>query len=273
MSDSEFPSRPDQSETPPAEPSIARSRSLLERLVRHLGTQNWTAIAIEFLVIVFGVFLGFQLNTWNDEARGRAGEGRIIEQLRIELASAIDANEVWIAGYQRHWSDFGDAVMAVQDENGAEALTNEQCLAVWTSHIFVFPVPNIATLDEILSTGAIGSLHDAALRSALLEYDSFRAQTAAQYAFIRQDFANLIDVHAIAFPRRLTDKPTLENVTEGVIPIPNSVECRLDLIRGDQAIRNKLISNLARTTAILQSATSELDQMKQLEAALSGWSG
>lgn len=253
----------------PPEASPPRA-SLLARIADHLRNQHWTAIAIEFLVVVFGVFLGFQLNTWSDANRQRAEEQRIIGQLRIELEAALAKREAEAADYERYWDVLGDAVLAAQDE-GVPALTDDQCTAIWTSHIFNFSVVHLATLDEILSTGSISELQNPALRKALLGYDAFRADAADQYAFIRQDFANLFDVHSTAFPRTLREKPTIANIKaigQDITPINSTVDCKLDLIRADQVILNKLVSNLARTTANLQAMRDELNRINELGATL-----
>lgn len=74
---------------PVEQPEQARGSSLLGRIAHHLRTQNWTAIAIEFFVVLIGVFLAFQLNNWNEErveAERRAGiVGAIITNISDSL--------------------------------------------------------------------------------------------------------------------------------------------------------------------------------------------
>lgn len=38
---------------------------ILRRLTTNLKSQNWTAIAIDFVIVVIGVFLGIQASNWN----------------------------------------------------------------------------------------------------------------------------------------------------------------------------------------------------------------
>jgi hypothetical protein len=38
---------------------------ILRRLVDHFRHQEWTAIALAFLIVVFGVFFGIQVSNWN----------------------------------------------------------------------------------------------------------------------------------------------------------------------------------------------------------------
>ena len=44
---------------------------LLRRITEHVKAQNWTAVALDFVIVVVGVYLGIQVNNWN-EARAEA---------------------------------------------------------------------------------------------------------------------------------------------------------------------------------------------------------
>lgn len=39
---------------------------LLRRVIEHVQEQNWTAIAIDFVIVVIGVFVGIQVANWNE---------------------------------------------------------------------------------------------------------------------------------------------------------------------------------------------------------------
>ena len=42
---------------------------ILRRLTEHLKQQHWTAIAIELVIVVLGVFIGIQVANWNEARR------------------------------------------------------------------------------------------------------------------------------------------------------------------------------------------------------------
>ena len=48
--------------------------SILQRLAKHLRTQDWVAAAIELAIVVLGIFLGFQVTEWNKQRQDRARE-------------------------------------------------------------------------------------------------------------------------------------------------------------------------------------------------------
>ena len=85
---------------------------ILRRVISHVKNQEWTAIAIDFLIVVFGVFAGFQVNNWNaarqDRARGsqynwyerrRAAFDEIVASGSLGLISDVGLRETAIGIY------------------------------------------------------------------------------------------------------------------------------------------------------------------------------
>lgn len=38
---------------------------ILRRVIAHVKAQNWFAVAIDFVIVVLGVFIGIQVANWN----------------------------------------------------------------------------------------------------------------------------------------------------------------------------------------------------------------
>ncbi|WP_412061315.1 hypothetical protein [Rubrivirga sp. IMCC45206] len=57
---------------------------ILRRITQHVKDQNWTAIAIDFVIVVVGVFVGLQVNNWNAGQGDRRAEHAAIERLLVE---------------------------------------------------------------------------------------------------------------------------------------------------------------------------------------------
>ena len=64
---------------------------ILRRFAESLQQQNWAAIAIEFVLLVLGVFLGIQVANWNEARADRvayeAALGRLSAEIDTNLAS------------------------------------------------------------------------------------------------------------------------------------------------------------------------------------------
>jgi hypothetical protein len=85
----------DSAET--AEPRLTR----LLRVAEHIRTQNWTAIGIDFLIVVLGVFVGIQVANWNESRADRARERMLLGELRAEITESIRVAEGRRAGFEQ----------------------------------------------------------------------------------------------------------------------------------------------------------------------------
>ena len=61
---------------------------LLRRFAQSMKEQNWTAIAVEFVLLVLGVFLGIQVANWNQANADR----RIVDKYLADIAADIRAD-------------------------------------------------------------------------------------------------------------------------------------------------------------------------------------
>ncbi|GLQ22248.1 hypothetical protein GCM10007853_01220 [Algimonas ampicilliniresistens] len=66
---------------------------ILRRLTQHIEDQNWFAVAVDFLIVVVGVFIGIQVANWNDAKSERVLE----QQVLIHIADDIKLDRVQLA--------------------------------------------------------------------------------------------------------------------------------------------------------------------------------
>ena len=73
---------------------------ILRRITGHIKEQNWFAVGVDFLIVVIGILLAFQITEWAGARSDRAREEQIIGDLladldidRREYATAITADE------------------------------------------------------------------------------------------------------------------------------------------------------------------------------------
>ena len=58
---------------------------ILRRLSQSLKEQNWTAMLIEFVLLVVGVFLGIQVSNWNEARIGQARTKQALDAFRVDM--------------------------------------------------------------------------------------------------------------------------------------------------------------------------------------------
>lgn len=47
---------------------------ILRRLAEGIQSQDWFTVLVEIMIVVVGIFLGLQVDDWNEERRGAAEE-------------------------------------------------------------------------------------------------------------------------------------------------------------------------------------------------------
>ena len=58
---------------------------LLRRVIEDVKNQNWTAVCIDFGIVVVGVFIGIQVANWNDSRQDQQVAGELLIRLENDL--------------------------------------------------------------------------------------------------------------------------------------------------------------------------------------------
>ena len=156
---------------------------MLRRISEHVKKQNWLAVAIEFLIIAVGVFMGLQVQEWNQQRIDRNKEQAYLERLSADFAVIDDDLKHCLSVY-RNSVDAIRIVSRVVENHVGEVVTpaaDRDAFASALVGMTAGPIPagRSATFLEMLSTGDLSILNDATVRDALIAYDE-RAQVSRE---------------------------------------------------------------------------------------------
>jgi hypothetical protein len=140
---------------------------VLRRVIAHFRRQEWTAIAIDFVIVVLGVFVGIQVSNWNqreaDKRLGRAYAERLTTDIRKDLASRGA-----LAVY------YGAVLESVERTNALlgdpHSDPKQLVVSAYRASEINYDAQTRATWDEIVSSGDTGLLPRAALTSGVTDY-------------------------------------------------------------------------------------------------------
>ena len=141
---------------------------LLRRITDHVRGQNWTAIVIDFVIVVVGVFIGIQVSNWN-EGRQNASRtqnyySRLVDDLDSERRALLARLE-----YMTITDRYGQYALAALDDPSARP-TSQLLVALYqASQIWTYSVQR-ATYDEILSSGVADAIPEPELRTHLANF-------------------------------------------------------------------------------------------------------
>jgi hypothetical protein len=63
---------------------------MILRRITHFGKQEWTAIAVDFIIVVAGVFLGIQASNWNEARADRKVAASHLREIAEDLQSHLE---------------------------------------------------------------------------------------------------------------------------------------------------------------------------------------
>jgi hypothetical protein len=138
----------------------------LRRIGAAIRARDWVAVAIEFMIVVLGIFVALQAEDWNQGRRDRQLEQEYISRLIDETV----ANLAILAQHEQIYEDKVHFIIALPDLTLVESLQRD-------AHAFLSQLDNSSyvqipdlrseTYRELESSGRLLLLRDSQLRSAI----------------------------------------------------------------------------------------------------------
>jgi hypothetical protein len=151
------------------------------RVMEHVKAQNWFAVAVDFIIVVVGILLAFQVTEWAAARSDRAREAQIIGDLLADLEidraeyangialarSRVSAADVSLTGaglppiefdWQRSSTDNVDYSY---DPANLSGLPADRLDRLWSDVVLGYhPMPSTSTYDTLVGAGDIQIIRD-----------------------------------------------------------------------------------------------------------------
>ncbi|WP_425411072.1 hypothetical protein [Hyphococcus sp.] len=236
---------------------------LLRRITEHVKTQNWTAVALDFVIVVVGVFIGLQGQNWVDENNRRIGEQRYLERLHGEIVQLTQDRRRYLEQRRANNAALYSAMATFFEKGETRALTIGECVAVAESHIYSNATAELPTLTELFSTGRLDTLSSAAVREAALRF--------AQSAERAEDLISATNSGVLPIPRKYPDLivVSVEPRTDNPGRTKTVYDCRTTAMRASVAFLNDAADNQDRYQAYVLGAVEPVSAgLANLHAAV-----
>ena len=143
---------------------------ILNRLAKAIRQQDWFTVVLEFVIVVFGIFVGLQANEWAQERQDRKHEQAALERLFLESQNALQLLHEDLQGTLHINRLRRNAVQFVDSD--APVPENQLPLKIGINTLARFPsvLPVSVTYDELKSSGQMQLIRSAALREQVAEF-------------------------------------------------------------------------------------------------------
>ena len=139
---------------------------ILSRIATALRDQNWLAVALEFIIVIAGVVIGFQIAGAGERRASLAYERDLIERLHQEIGNIEDGRDYqldWLAARRDRMVDIRPVLFGVEARDG---LSGPECAALMDSHLVAPPPDALPALDELVASGRMEEIRNDEIRAA-----------------------------------------------------------------------------------------------------------
>jgi hypothetical protein len=235
---------------------------ILRRLAQNLREQNWTAITIEFVLLVLGVFLGIQVANWNEDRQDRQREREYLERVQQEVLQILPQVRATSEDLAEREALIEAMRAYLATGEDLDALGDRHCVAAGRSHIYAATIFYPPTIKELISTGNILLIRDPAIKTAILSFD----QAHSDRSQLRTD---------IQIDRQVLSRHYPQLIDSGMTSDWSGSRCDFEGMRESQVFRNEFADNMRRHGAyVAQLGEQQVESLEALSTALSiGLSG
>jgi len=244
---------------------------LLRSITKHVKDQNWFAVALDFLIVVVGILIAFQITNWNEDRTDRLEEHALLTRLYAETRELI-------AVHDEEYSDFksrGDVLMGVNSvlfsQEVTRPLTIKECEGIAGSHAYRRPSDEIPLLDEMLATGRFDLLRNKALKQRLRDYILFRERARGSHVERTNELFRLYSRHP---EQIIITRTPVESDYEGRWTFLSgegfrwSLNCDVENMRKSAKFLNEYVDNVARTSFVIETFRQRKELLNSLETSL-----
>ncbi len=143
---------------------------ILQKLASAIRRQDWFQVVIEVLIVIIGIFLGLQVQSWNEQRMERVEEAEYIARLHDDFTESVVTNDFNVQNATNQWED-GKKVITMLER--CELPYEERDLFARGFHgagKFLPIILNTTTIDELNSTGKYQVIQNVGLRKEISDH-------------------------------------------------------------------------------------------------------
>ncbi|MCA8889988.1 MAG: hypothetical protein KDA46_14235 [Parvularculaceae bacterium] len=231
---------------------------ILRRVIDHVKSQAWTAVFLDFVIVVVGVFIGIQVSNWNGARHERAEQNQVELRLRDDFHNLYAALSDALLMQEKIILSLNTLNTAIERGRALDGEDEAIKYALVYGRAYPTFARKSATYSELISSGRLNLIRDDALRAALAIYNERIDNSLYNIQQIREpintDLLNL-SRHAILTP-----------ISKGDVGIQSVLSYDMAAMVQDEEFRRKLDTLTIMQTWIYSNLANQknaIDAVKQ----------
>jgi hypothetical protein len=199
-----------------------------KRVADSLRRQDWTAVAIEFALIVVGILLAFQINEWASERVARQEREAATQRLLDEAEETVAFFKLGVSAQHGLHKSLGSSLERLQSGKWSDADRRSIAAGLANSTVMTTPNPPSSVYDDLVSSGAFGTMGDPQMRAAVAKYEATLKFHRESIEYLRGRMPSLDEAPAFRF--------SFDSASRG----PARLDIDFNELTHDQGLQEKL---------------------------------
>jgi len=235
---------------------------ILRRVIKHFRNQEWTAIALDFLIVVVGVFVGLQAQQFAVDRENRRSEAIYLKRLHEEVLQTLQLREENVGRRFRNKEALNNVYRVLLGDVAPSKFSNKECYALTTMHIMSDVTADLPTLTELLSAGKLDTIRSTEVRSNLIRYLQERDRSGDSLEAIKMGVSPLYK----SYPEliELKGREDIDDADYG----PFNPECHVLEMRKNRAFLNDFLGMRVGYIAYVYTIETTSEGIARLHDAL-----
>jgi len=222
---------------------------ILRRLASAFRKQDWATVSVEIAIVMIGIFLGLQVNGWNQSRIDRADEAVFLQSLYQDVIE-LEKNSTQLIEFRiEELKAIGAASDILYGRAEWRDLTIFECNAIATSHSPGIVATSLPSWTALRDAGRTNIVRNADLRQGLATLSQKRESLDRIMGIAELQAYNLLSMH----PELFKSEPikTELKVAPERIHYTSETTCDAEALSQNQAAMNALAANMNRFSSVV----------------------
>ena len=222
---------------------------ILRKLADAMRRQDWFTVALEIVIVMIGIFLGLQVNAWNQSRIDRAEEAAFLDALYQEVIELEKVSYQLIDLRIEALNALGSASDILLGNVEWRDLTEFECDAISTSHSPGIIATSLPSWTALRDAGRTNIVRNIKLRRGLATLTQKRESLDRVMDIAELQGQNLLSLHPDFFEAEPV-KTELKDAPERIHYLTPTT-CDSEALSQNRAALNALASNMNRFSAVV----------------------
>jgi hypothetical protein len=236
---------------------------LLRSVTQHIKDQNWFAVFVDFIIVVVGVFMGIQVQEWNENLNDKADGREYLERLVTDMELSIARNDIQINLSRAHIASYDMILDALKTCRLTPVQEPVFASGLYNLGKFDMPILIMGTINELNATGHFPLIGGIDLRRQISE--TLREQQTV-LAIDNQITARVVP--SVNYVRSLVSFDLDNHLTAATEIDPNRVSYDFDELCADDKFFNAISGVREMTLATIAFTEGRRNDQANLVEAL-----